>query len=80
MGIQSLKEFNVACIAKLAMEFLRNKKDWEIFMRGRFYRKGLMITYNRSSSIWKCIKTGLQTVALDISWIGGKKTKMIIVV
>lgn len=73
LGLRRLLEFNAACMAKLAVEFLNNKKDWTEFIRRRFYRRGVAISYYSSSSIWKGVKSGLQMVALDINWLVGRQ-------
>lgn len=44
LGVRSLWDFNIACLAKLAFELLKGKKAWAVFMKGRFFRKGEPIT------------------------------------
>lgn len=35
-----------------------------------------MIQYHKQSSIWRGIKVGLQTCALDVNWIVGRHSKL----
>lgn len=59
LGIRSLMEFNGACMAFLAVEFLKGNKTWCSFTRTIFYKNDNAIQYYRCSSIWKGIKSGL---------------------
>lgn len=76
LGTRSLKVFNCACLAKLAMEFLKNKKEWCKFLRSRFYKSSTPITYNCCSSVWSAIKWGLQTIEGDTRWIIGRNSSL----
>lgn len=59
IGLTSLKEFNNACLSKLAIDFLQNKKMWCDFVRKRYNKNGTGIKYYKGSSIWGGIKAGL---------------------
>lgn len=75
LGIRIFQDFNDECMAKLAMEFLKEERPWCLMMRKRYFRNEKAITYYISSSIWRGIRLGLLTMALDIRWIIGRKSK-----
>lgn len=57
------------------MELLKGERPWCLIMRKRYFRNGKPVSYYLSSSIWKGIRLGLLTVALDIKWIMGRNSK-----
>lgn len=78
LGIRSLVEFNDAAMKKLAWEFVKAKKQWAVFMRARFLAKGRPIQYYKGSSTWKGIKEALEIISLDITWLIGSNSKLLL--
>lgn len=74
IGLRSLKEFNMACMAKLATDFLKKEKTWCDLIHQRYYTGGVAINYQRCSSIWKGIKSGLLTISFETRWIIGRNS------
>ncbi|KAF6168077.1 hypothetical protein GIB67_011462 [Kingdonia uniflora] len=57
---------------KLGWGFLNAQDPWEIFLRAKFItREGLLINYNKYSSIWTGLKDAIATVKANSKWIIG---------
>ncbi|KAF6149497.1 hypothetical protein GIB67_003645 [Kingdonia uniflora] len=57
---------------KLGWGFLNAHDPWATFLRAKFLtREGLLIPYNKHSSIWNGLKEAIAAVQANSKWIIG---------
>ncbi|KAF6133895.1 hypothetical protein GIB67_040659 [Kingdonia uniflora] len=72
IGIHGLRDFNLSMLMKLGWGFLNAQDPWATFLRAKFFtRGGLLINYNKYSSIWNSLKEVIVVVQANSKWIIG---------
>lgn len=67
LGLRTVKSINDAASLKLCWDLVTSNDQRSTFLKARFFKDGVLVSYHISSSVWTGIKSNLQTVNVNVT-------------